>query len=201
MKLPNFHETDGRRLRSLASRERIIDAVIALIDEEQEAPSAENIAARAGVGLRSVFRHFGDMDKLYAAVLDRVGRRYLHMMEPYRSTSWQGQLREGLERRLELYEGGMRYRRAADVYRATSDTVRLGRRTFEQMLRARLESVVPPAARADRLWFEQLDLWLSLDCYASLRERQGLDHQACADVIGAAVEALIARAPVADSGA
>lgn len=192
MKLPEFHETDGRRKRSLASRERIIEALIALIDEDMLPPSAENIAARAGVGLRSVFRHFGDMDSLYTAVMDRIGRRYLHMLEPYRSTTWAEQVREGLERRMILFEGGLGYRRAADLYRSGSDTVRIGRQTFEQMLRARLESVVPEAARSDSLWFEQLDQWLSLDCYASLRDRRGMRHVEAMAVITAAVEALLA---------
>jgi AcrR family transcriptional regulator len=192
MKLPEFDESDGRRRRSLASRERIIEAFIALIDEDIDVPSAENIAAKAGVGLRSVFRHFGDMDALYMAVMDRIGRRYLHMMEPYRSTGWLPQVREGLERRLELFHGTLGYRRAADLYRSGSNNVRLGRQTFEQILRARLESVVPEPARADMLWFEQLDLWLSFDSYASLRDRRRMSHAEACTVITTAVEALLA---------
>lgn len=193
MKLTDFHETDGRRLRSHASRERIINAVIALIDESRHPPSAEDVAARAGVGLRSVFRHFGDMDTLYGAVLDRVGRRYLHLVEPYHSTHWTGQLREALGRRLELFEGGIAYRRAAEYYRGGSAAIRQGRDVFHEMMRARLESVVGEIMRQDRLWFQRLDLWLSLDCYASLRERQHLSHAEAAEVMTAAVEQLIAE--------
>ena len=192
MKPPEFDESDGRRRRSLASRERIIEAFIGLIDDDIDVPSAENIAARAGVGLRSVFRHFGDMDSLYTAVMDRVGKRYLHMLEPYRSTGWAAQVREGLDRRLELFHGTLGYRRAAELYRSGSDNVRLGRRTFEQMLRARLESLVPEPLRVDTLWFEQLDLWLNLDCYASLRDRRRMTHDEAAAVITTAVTALLA---------
>lgn len=192
MKLPDFHETDGRRLRSIASRDRIIHAVIELIDQKSEMPSAENIAAQAGVGLRSVFRHFGDMDTLYAAVLERIGRRYLFMLEPYRPGSWQDQLRESLDRRMQLFETGLGFRLAADLYRTGSATVRMGRRTFEEMLRARLESVVPETVRADAIWFEQLDMWLNLDCYASLRERRGMSHSEAAALISVAIEQLIA---------
>lgn len=191
MKPLDFDESDGRRRRSLASRERIIEAFIALIDEDIDVPSAENIAARAGVGLRSVFRHFGDMDALYMAVMDRIGRRYLHMLEPYHSTGWIAQVEEGLQRRLELFQGALGYRRAAELYRSGSNNVRLGRQTFEQMLRARLESVVPEAQRADTLWFEQLDLWLSLDCYASLRDRRRMSHAEAGAVITTAVQALL----------
>lgn len=144
MKMPDENETDGRRLRSAASRERIINAVIALIDEDDGVPGAEAIAARAGVGLRSLFRHFGDMDSLYSAVLDQIGRRYLHMLDPYRVTAWPGQVREALARRMELFHGGLRYRRAADQYRAGSETMRHGRDAMDQMLRARLDRSCRP---------------------------------------------------------
>lgn len=193
MKSLVLHETDGRRLRSQVSRERIIDAVVAIIDEGRVTPSAEIVAIRANVGLRSVFRHFGDMASLYTAVLERVGKRYVHLMRPYQAQDWPGQVREGLARRLEMFEGGLAYSRAAQMFRDGSATMNLGPGVFNQMLRSRLESVVPAAVRADTLWFEQLDLWLSLDCYASLRERSGLSHQQVAEVMTDAIDRLIAQ--------
>jgi len=68
---------DGRRLRSETSRLRIVDAMIALISETPTMPPAEAVAARAGVGLRTVFRLFEDMDGLYrgmqAVMTERLG--------------------------------------------------------------------------------------------------------------------------------
>lgn len=167
--------------------------MVALIDEGQSQLSAELVALRAKVGLRSVFRHFGDMASLYTAVLDRIGKRYLHLMRPYEAAHWDGQLREALGRRLELYESGLAFSRAAQMFRDGSQTMTLGPAVFNEMLRTRLESVVPAEARADTLWFERLDLWLSLDCYASLRERRAMSHAAAAEVITAAVDRLIAE--------
>jgi len=60
------------------------------------------------------------------------------------------------------------------------------------MLRARLEGAVPPDVKADYLWFEQLDLWLSLEAYGRLRDRQRQDHAGAVQVIQAAVAALLA---------
>lgn len=189
----NFQETDGRRLRSQASRERIIDAVVAMIDDGLDIPSVDVVAARANVGLRSVYRHFGDMASLYTAVLERFGKRYLHLMRPYESAHWHGQLREALARRLELYEGGLMLSRMAQRFRDGSATMAIGPGVFNDMLRTRLESLVPAAARDDAIWFQQLDLWLSLDCYASLRTRGALDHLAAAEVMTAGVERLLAE--------
>ena len=42
---------DGRRLRSEASRLRIVEAMIVLVSEGQALPSAVAVATRAGVGL------------------------------------------------------------------------------------------------------------------------------------------------------
>ena len=61
---------DGRRLRSEASRGRIVAAMIAIVREQGGAglPPAELVADRAGVGLRTVFRLFEDMDGVYRAM-------------------------------------------------------------------------------------------------------------------------------------
>lgn len=184
-------ETDGRRRRSLASRERIIEAVTALIDEGHGIPGAEAIAARAGVGLRSVFRHFGDLDGLYVTMIDSIGLRYTPLVRPYESPDWQGQLGEALERRMEMFDGILPYRRAAEAYRQHSAMMRHGLDALDRMLRGRLEGIVPEEHRADRLWFEQLDMWMSLECYGRLRDRQKLDHQTAHQVIRSALDLLL----------
>ena len=177
----------------MASRDRIINAVIALVDEDQGIPGAEAIAARAGVGLRSVFRHFGDMDGLYVAVIDRIGRRYTHLTRPYEAPSWQGQIMEAMDRRMEMFETVLPYRRAADMHRQRSPLLNHGLDALNLMLRGRLEGIVPAGVReADRLWFEQLDLWLSLEAYGRLRDRQRQDHDGAVAVILTAVTKLLA---------
>ncbi len=57
---------DGRRLRSERSRQAIIDAMIELVEEGVLVPTAQQVSERAGVGIRSVFRHFSDMESLFA---------------------------------------------------------------------------------------------------------------------------------------
>jgi len=56
---------DGRRQRSERSRAKIIEAMWALMLDGNMDPSAADIAEKAGVGLRSVFRHFEDMDAIH----------------------------------------------------------------------------------------------------------------------------------------
>ena len=66
---------DGRRRRSLDSQQRIVDALLALVGEGHLSPSAEQVSQRAGVGLRSVFRHFKDMESLHRTMSDSLSVR------------------------------------------------------------------------------------------------------------------------------
>ncbi|MDH4042395.1 MAG: TetR/AcrR family transcriptional regulator, partial [Gammaproteobacteria bacterium] len=56
---------DGRLLRTERSRQLIIDALHDLINEGVLQPTAQTVAERAGVGIRTVFRHFADMETLF----------------------------------------------------------------------------------------------------------------------------------------
>ena len=67
---------DGRRLRSERSRQAIIDATEDLMNDGNLIPTAQAIAERAGVGIRSFFRHFADMDSLFTAVDEQGRDRY-----------------------------------------------------------------------------------------------------------------------------
>ncbi|MFX8786073.1 hypothetical protein ABTM90_19835, partial [Acinetobacter baumannii] len=49
---------DGRRQRGQNNRARIVKAVLELTREGTFTPSAEQVARRADVSLRTVFRHF-----------------------------------------------------------------------------------------------------------------------------------------------
>lgn len=57
---------DGRRRRSERSKQAIIDAMAAMIEEGNLMPTAQQASDRAGVGIRTVFRHFSDMENLFS---------------------------------------------------------------------------------------------------------------------------------------
>ena len=68
--------SDGRRLRSERSRQAIIDAMLALVEEGVLIPTAQQVSDRAGVGIRTVFRHFSDMESLYATADTKIRAQY-----------------------------------------------------------------------------------------------------------------------------
>ena len=65
-------EADGRFRRSVRSRERILDALRELVSEGNLRPTGQQVAARASVSLRTVFRHFDDMEGLYREMHERL---------------------------------------------------------------------------------------------------------------------------------
>jgi len=114
-------EADGRRRRSQDSRARIVEAMLELVHAGEISPAAEEVAARADVGLRTVFRHFKDMESLYremSAVIE--GELHAIIDEPLRGQDGRERLREILQRRAAVYEKIAPFKRAADVHRRGS---------------------------------------------------------------------------------
>ena len=66
---------DGRTERSRRTRDAVVDALLALHDEGDLTPTAQRVAAKAGVALRTVYGHFNDMETLYAEAGERELRR------------------------------------------------------------------------------------------------------------------------------
>lgn len=63
---------DGRRARGIRTRDAIVTALMDLIAGGDIAPTAQRIANRAGVSVRSVYQHFTDVEGLYADASSRT---------------------------------------------------------------------------------------------------------------------------------
>lgn len=187
--------TDGRRRRSKDSRDRIVGAMLALVAEGAISPGAEEVAIRAGVGLRSVFRHFRDMESLYGELTVQLTRGYELWLVPFRATDWRGQLAETIDRRLTTYERVLPFKRAADAHRHRSPAIKAEYDRLRQMMRGRLEVIVGDVLAGDPLAIESLDLLLSVDSWLRLRFDQRLDPDTARAVIDRQVELLLRAVP------
>ena len=181
---------DGRRRRSEQSRDRIITAMIELVEGGAITPSAEDVAARAAVGLRSVFRHFRDMESLYREMSLRIASQYQMWLVPFESPDWRGQLAETIDRRLTTYERLMPFKRAADAHRHESPSMQADYLATLGLMRARLESILPTGCAGDLV--EALDLLLSFEAWQRLRREQALSEADARRVISQQVEQTMA---------
>lgn len=177
-------EPDGRRRRSLDSRRRIVEAMIALVKEGDLTPSAEAIANRAGVGRRTVFRLFSDMEGIYreihAIMRDKV--------EPVRQMPLAGDTPEArlhalVDRRARVFEEILWLLAAAAIHRHGSPVLQTEHAAIQQELRAILQGLLPPALATDAQLIEALDAVMSMDMWRRLRLEQKLDAEAATAIV------------------
>ncbi len=67
---PDDEEGDGRTLRRTRNRQRVIVALLDIVRSGELDPSVADIADRAGVSHRSVFRYFDDINDLVRTAID-----------------------------------------------------------------------------------------------------------------------------------
>ncbi len=186
---------DGRRRRSVDSRSRLVGAMLELVAEGHPSPGAEQVAARAGIGLRSVFRHFKDMDSLYDELSAIIAERLDAMARmPLQATAWRGQMHEILARRIAAFEALAPFLHAGQLHRHRSPSLRADHARFVGDLRVLLARVLPGGRADDKVLVEALVLLLSFEAWRRLRDEQGLGADAAEAVLARALESLISPA-------
>lgn len=184
---------DGRRRRGQDNRARIVTAMMEIVHAGEVAPSAEQVATRADVGLRTVFRHFQDMDSLYREIAAVIGVEVSAILRrPFRAEGWRDRLIEMVGRRAVAFEKMAPYKRAADAFRHRSKFLGSDYARMIAELRQGLERELPRDLARDRNLVETLDMLLSFEAWSRLRREQGLTPKRAQAVLEAAVGALIA---------
>lgn len=176
--------TDGRRRRGEDTRRRLFEAMLALMGETSGIPTIGAIAARAEVGLRTLYQHFPEAQALYAATFDHVITTTLSTMPPVSPQGPLGERIEGfVERRSRVCEAWAPIWRVALRFSSSDAAFRERVDRVNQLLRARAQilystelSQLPPDAQA-----VLLDAVLSLtemDAWEHLRVHCGRDIEA-----------------------
>jgi AcrR family transcriptional regulator len=185
---------DGRRRRSQDSRARIVAAMLELTRGGEISPSAVDVAASAGVGLRTVFRHFSDMESLYQEMSVPIESELRAAAErPFKAADWRERVMELVERRSQAFETIAPFRRASDTRRHDSHVLQQHHARLTQALRAILARM-PPAGGIDKPTLEALDLLLSYEAWSRLRREQHLTPLQARRALATAVRALIGGA-------
>lgn len=72
--MPASRVADGRHTRQLENKAKVIRAMLDLVRETGDVPSVEEVAHRADVSRRSVFRFFANRELLLRATIDLMAR-------------------------------------------------------------------------------------------------------------------------------
>lgn len=190
---------DGRTARALRTREAIVDASIALVDEGDLRPTAPRIAERAKVSVRSVFQHFDDLEGLYAAVGDRLVERLSHVRLAIDSElPADDRIAEVVRQRAILLEAITPVRRAATVHAPFSREVRKRLQAGHDFLRTEIETSfaedLATIDEADRIVvLDALDTVLSWSSWDNLRTLNSRTQDEARAVLVCMVRAILGR--------
>ena len=155
---------DGRVTRGARNREAISDALLACYDDGALRPSVPEVAARAGVSVRSVHNHFADLEALRAEVAQRQWQRFASIIGPAATVE------EFVDQRATLYEAVTPVRRAALVAIHDSPTIAQTLARVDRLMRRHVEMTFPGVAPET---LDALDLVASWDTWNRLRVAQG----------------------------
>ncbi len=185
---------DGRRLRSKRSRRAIIDAAISLMNEDIQAATAQQIAERAEVGIRTLFRHFSDMEALYQAVDDEIRADYEALfLGGERDGTLDERIRKMVERRAVAYEATRKMCLATKAQLWRSEVLRKSYARNQRGLRKDLENWLPELLTDDPLTQEAANAVASFDMWHRLRADQGLSQNRSIDVIVSMLTAILSE--------
>lgn len=199
--LPKRRRVDGRALRSERTKQLIIEAYLELLPERPEAPTAAQIAQRAGYSVRSIFERFDDLLALTIAATD-----YAFAIEQARATRQprtgprSERLRYNVERRsdicerwLPLWRVLLQHRNDSELARARIKRIRDAMWTGIAMnYHAELDPLPEAERKALLIALEQLTDFKS---WGRMRERHGLSIEEARRVWIVAIDRILPPTP------
>ena len=200
--MQNNAKLDGRLNRSVVTRKKIVETLSALICEGHISPTAEQVAQRAKVGLRTVFRHFDNLDTLYREISIDVDAQIQPVLQArLDATTWQERVLQSIDFRVEIYDRMAALHVAAQAHRYGSAYLSQNLMDTARLQREILQRLLPDAVAQNTPLLDALDLVLSFESWIRLRREQGLPASQASAVMRLTVKALLATLSPADGGA
>lgn len=188
---------DGRRLRREQNREAVIDALLGLFRDGVFEPSSNEIAERAGLSPRSLFRYFDDVDDLHRAAVERhlARARPLVALQVRADAPTATKIECLVQGRARLWEeiapGARATRVCAHRYPLLAEELRGNRAYLRRQVRDLFEPELRPLGAAAAPVVAALDVLCSFESYELLRFDQGLSRPKAMAALVAALSALL----------
>lgn len=188
---------DGRTARAVRTRDALVDATIALVEEGDLRPTAPRIAEQAGVSVRSVFQHFDDLETLFSAVGARMVERLAELVRPIdQQAPLPRRIAEFVGQRCRVHEAVTPINRAAIIHAPGSDTISrqfqqghaFGAAHLAEVFAAELDAAGPRRAALS----DALLVVCSWTTWNLLRTLEGRSVEVATDAVRSMVELLLA---------
>ncbi|MEY2567604.1 MAG: hypothetical protein QOE35_2133 [Actinomycetota bacterium] len=172
---------DGRSLRRQRNLETAADALLDLLAEGIPQPTAQQVADRSGVSIRSIFRLFEDVESLYAAAVARQTERIAPLREaPSVDGTRDERIAAAVAHRAKLFEAIAPIRRSGTRQATTSPAIAAGLARADRVLRHQLAVQFD---LADGVVLDAADAAASFEAWDRLRTHQGLSRQKASQAV------------------
>ena len=193
---------DGRTARRERNREAVVTALLDLYRDGVLTPSADEVAARAGVSARSIFRYFADVDDLASEAVTRHKEHLspLLVLDLDPDAPLDERIAAFVAARVRVLTGIGEVGRVARIRAIQQPVVARGLAHVRQALRDQVSVVLGPALayRPDaerRRLLAAADVLCSWEAHDLMRHDQGLSAEATEAAMGLALRRLLAPAP------
>lgn len=199
---PPTVNVDGRRQRSERTRELIIEAYLALLRDNPNIPTSNQIAERAGYSVRSVFERFPDLLALRIAATDHAltlgtAQAVLRDVDGDRPTRIRSQVRT----RAQICENWLPLWRALNANHGESAELKVRIAQVRKAVWQRLEIMYRPELatldeRPRRQTLIALEAITDFESWRRMREDHGLSVEQACTVWTKVIDRLLPAIPV-----
>ncbi len=193
---------DGRHMRSERTRRLIVEAYMALVRENNQVPTAVQIAERAGYSVRSIFERFPDLHAIRVAATDYAIAEAKALGAPRDiNADRQTRIRSQVDARARNCERWLPLWRALSSNSRESPELQQRVRMIRQLIVMRIEVMFKPElatlAEADRKkTLLALEALTDFESWARMSEMFGLSYEQACTVWVRAIDRLLPPTPV-----
>ncbi len=175
---------DGRQKRSERSRQQIVDAMIKLMYEGVYIPTAQQVADEADISIRTVFRHFSEMEKLYIEIDQAQRPSYEHHFDDQDPTgSLEQRVALVVDARISCYLETYALEKATHALLWRSEVISETYHQNQLRLRKNLMKMLPELKKGKAETRETVDAVTSFEFFERLQMHQGLPEKAARQLI------------------
>jgi TetR/AcrR family transcriptional regulator of autoinduction and epiphytic fitness len=142
--------SDGRVRRGRRNHDAVVSALLSLVEDGDIKPTADAIAARAGLSRRSVFQHFADLEAIYEEAGARTWLKIRPLFDPLDTrTPLSERITQFVGRRGQIFELLDPFARSARLREPFSAQLRANRKMIVGRLFDQCRQAFEPELSAD----------------------------------------------------
>lgn len=168
---------DGRAERTRRSKDTIVEALLSLYKDGNFVPTAQEVADRSGMGIRTVFRHFNEMESLFIAGDTLLHKLYDDKTAPILDGSLEQRCQQLVDLRAKNCARICPYIMAAQAQAWKYKILKSNYRKLCAVFKKRMLIFIPELNNQPQAVIDSVELILSFESWQRLRHIQKLSQK------------------------